>query len=393
MRLSIQSLIRLLSVAVAILTFVESSGAQQLFTGKPQYQIEVRRADTVMGRIIVELFPAIAPNSVRNWDSLVGIHFYDSTAFHRVIPGFMIQGGDPNSRSGDPSTWGYGDPSQQTVDSEFSAISHRRGILSAARASDPNSATSQFFICVASAAYLDRHYSVYGHVIQGMSVADSIVMAPRDGSDRPYDKISMFITRIGSNDSLEPAPALASPTNGFANGIASKVTMRWHLVHDAMMYELQMATDTGFNHIVIDSTFNQIDTIELFSKLKTGTTYYWHVLANNGGHASAYSPTWTFNEQSLGVAEPAATELDLSEPLPNPTQGGTLLRFNLKQEAVVRFSIQDMLGRTVMTLLDARMMASGDQEVTIPTTTLIPGVYLCRFECMGNVISKKLVVE
>src|SRR5438128_7898727 len=118
---------------VLVLTFAERAGAQVTFTGKPQYQIEVHRADTVMGKIIVEMFPAIAPNSVRNWDSLVSIHFYDSTAFHRVIPGFMIQGGDPNSRSGPRSTWGYGDPDQATVDAEFSAVSHLRGILSAAR--------------------------------------------------------------------------------------------------------------------------------------------------------------------------------------------------------------------------------------------------------------------
>ena len=103
-----------------------------------------------------------APFHVANFDSLVNVHFYDSTAFHRVIPGFMIQGGDPNSRSGPIATWGFGDPSQPTVNAEFSAARHLRGIVSAARDADKNSANSQFFICVADAACLKGEYSVYG---------------------------------------------------------------------------------------------------------------------------------------------------------------------------------------------------------------------------------------
>ncbi len=394
MRISLRSLTCLFFIGIAIFGISQGSSAQGPFTGKPQYQIEVRRADTVMGRIIVELFPAIAPLAVENWDSLVAIHFYDSTAFHRVIPGFMIQGGDPNSRSGDSTTWGYGDPSQQPVDAEFSAVSHRRGILSAARATDPNSATSQYFICVANSTYLDRQYSVYGHVIQGMSVADSVVMAPRNTTtNRPYNKITMFITRIGSNDSLTPTPTLALPADGSSNGTSLKATMRWHLVPGAMMYELQMATDTSFANIIIDSTFNQIDTIESVSKLRNGTTYYWHVLANNGGHVSEYSPTWKFIVASLGVAESSPVELYLSEPLPNPSKSGTMIGFHLDREADVHLTVQDMLGRTTLTLLDSKTLASGDHQIAIPASTLLPGIYICRMECQGKVISKKLVVE
>src|SRR5262245_54833622 len=116
--------------------------------GKPQYLITVTRGGQPLGQITIETFPDIAPKPSANFDSLVSIKFYDSTAFHRVIPGFVIQGGDPNSKNKPRSTWGYGDPSQRTVPAEFTRLSHTRGMMSAARATDPNSATSQFFICV-----------------------------------------------------------------------------------------------------------------------------------------------------------------------------------------------------------------------------------------------------
>ncbi|HET9137491.1 MAG TPA: peptidylprolyl isomerase, partial [Candidatus Kapabacteria bacterium] len=221
-----------LFVFIAVIFAASSSFAQGPFTGKPQYQIEVRRADTVMGKIIVEMFPAIAPNHVRNWDSLVNVHFYDSTAFHRVIPGFMIQGGDPNSRSGPKSTWGYGEDGQQTVDAEFSSLSHLRGILSAARAQDINSATSQFFICVGNPIYLDGQYSIYGHVVSGLNYVDSIVKSKRDSKDNPLVKISMFVTKIGSNDSVTATPQLITPSAGTAIKADSAV-MIWHRVSDA----------------------------------------------------------------------------------------------------------------------------------------------------------------
>src|SRR5688572_10473788 len=108
----------LMKLSICVLLVV--IGAYSAQAQKPQYEIDVRRGDTSMGKITVEMFPAIARNHVRNWDSLVAINFYDALAFHRVIPNFMIQGGDPNSRDGDPSTWGYGEPAQQTIDAEFS---------------------------------------------------------------------------------------------------------------------------------------------------------------------------------------------------------------------------------------------------------------------------------
>ena len=382
-----------LSLLIAAAIFINVSPlAAQNFSGKPQYQIEVHRADTIMGKIIVEMFPAIAPNSVQNWDSLVTIHFYDSTAFHRVIPGFMIQGGDPNSRSGPISTWGYGDPTQTTVDAEFSAVSHLRGILSAARASDPNSATSQFFICVANPTYLDRQYSIYGHVVKGMEVADSIVSAPRDANDDPLVKISIFITRLGSNDSLESAPILASPADGSSNGTATKATLHWHHVSDAMMYRIQLATDNAFTNIVADTTRSQIDTNVIVTKLKSGT-YYWKVLANNGGHISDYSETWKFVVTSSGVADTKSTGLELSEASPNPSVGNVLIRFHLNSDASAKLTVQDILGRKVLQLLDAKILAAGYHEVAIPSGALHPGIYIYRLESNGEMISKRIIME
>jgi peptidyl-prolyl cis-trans isomerase B (cyclophilin B) len=338
------------------------------------------------------MFPAIAPGSVLNWDSLVSIHFYDSTAFHRVIPGFMIQGGDPNSRSGPKSTWGYGDASQATVNAEFSAVSHHRGILSAARSNDPNSATSQFFICVANPTYLDRQYSVYGHVVQGMNIADSIVKAPRDANDDPLVKISMFITRLGSNDSLESAPKLASPADGFSNGTATKVTLRWHHASDAMMYRLQLATDNSFTNIIIDTTRSQFDTSEIVTKLKSGA-YYWKVLANNGGHESEYSEAWKFDVTSSGVAGTKSTGLELSEASPNPSIGNVLIRFHLKTVGSAKLTVQDILGREALRLIDAPTFTAGDHEATVPSGTLRPGIYLYMLESNGETISKRMIIE
>src|SRR6185503_14192856 len=111
--------------------------------------------------------------------------FYNGTKFHRVMPGFMIQGGDPNTIKGDPGTWGTGGNEGKNVKAEFNSVSHKRGIVSMARAQSPDSASSQFFIVVADSTFLDNKYSVFGQVTKGMDVADKIVAAPRDPNDRP----------------------------------------------------------------------------------------------------------------------------------------------------------------------------------------------------------------
>lgn len=164
---------------------------------RPQYEITVTQKGKELGKIIVELFPDVAPKHCENFADLVESGSYDGTAFHRVIPGFMIQGGDPNSKDKSKETWGMGNPGQKTVPAEFSTISHKRGILSAARkGGDVNSATSQFFIMVADSPHLDNQYSIFGKVLEGMEVADKIVSSPTEGPNRPVDKIEMKVKKL-----------------------------------------------------------------------------------------------------------------------------------------------------------------------------------------------------
>lgn len=144
--------------------------------------------DTSMGKITIELFSDVAPNHVENFKKLSRSGFYDGTTFHRVIPGFMIQGGDPNSKDDDRSNDGRGGPGY-TVDAEFSDIKHVRGVVSMARSSDPNSAGSQFFIVVRDSTHLDGQYTAFGKVIEGMDAVDQIVSTPRDARDNPIKKV------------------------------------------------------------------------------------------------------------------------------------------------------------------------------------------------------------
>ncbi|MGI0003324.1 MAG: peptidylprolyl isomerase, partial [Nitrosopumilaceae archaeon] len=142
------------------------------------------------GNIMLKLLPDIAPETVRNFAKLAQSGFYDGTLFHRVIPGFMIQGGDPNTKNPDKSRCGMGGPGY-TIKAEFNPRSHLRGIVSMARATDPDSAGSQFFIVTTDSAFLDRQYTVFGEVIEGMNVADKIVNLPRDKNDCPLEEAKM----------------------------------------------------------------------------------------------------------------------------------------------------------------------------------------------------------
>lgn len=146
--------------------------------------------ETKFGKIVFKLLPEIAPETVRNFAKLAESGFYDGTLFHRVIPGFMIQGGDPNTKKPDKSRWGQGGPGY-TVKAEFNSRSHLRGIVSMARATDPNSAGSQFFIVTTDSTFLDRQYTVFGEVLEGMSVADTIVSQQRDRNDCPLQDVQM----------------------------------------------------------------------------------------------------------------------------------------------------------------------------------------------------------
>ena len=144
---------------------------------------DVVMMETNRGTMKLKFFPDVAPKHCKNFKKLANSGYYDGTTFHRIIPGFMIQGGDINSRDNDPKNDGLGGPGW-TVDAEFNKIPHKRGILSMARGPDPNSAGSQFFICVADAPHLDGSYTAFGEVIENVHVIDHIVKTPTD-----YDQV------------------------------------------------------------------------------------------------------------------------------------------------------------------------------------------------------------
>ena len=150
---------------------------------------------TDFGDIRFGLLPDIAPETVRNFSKLAKSGFYNGTLFHRVIPGFMIQGGDPNTKNSDKSTWGQGGPGYN-LKAEFNSRSHLRGIVSMARSNDPDSAGSQFFIVTSDSTFLDRQYTVFGEVVDGIEVADKIVNLPRDGNDCPEQEVKMLEVTI-----------------------------------------------------------------------------------------------------------------------------------------------------------------------------------------------------
>jgi peptidyl-prolyl cis-trans isomerase B (cyclophilin B) len=148
--------------------------------------------ETKFGNIELRFFPDVALGHVNNFIELAKKGFYDGTTFHRVIPGFMIQGGDPNSKNADKSSHGMGGPGH-TIKAEFNEKPHKRGALSMARSTHPDSAGSQFFICVADANFLDRQYTVFGEVVSGIEAVDAIVSQPRDGKDNPVERIEMKV--------------------------------------------------------------------------------------------------------------------------------------------------------------------------------------------------------
>ncbi|MBI4777346.1 peptidylprolyl isomerase [Candidatus Desantisbacteria bacterium] len=180
------------------ITGTQTQGTSTIIEGKiPEKKPEeIAVIDTKFGQIKIKFFENDAPKHVQNFKNLAKQGFYNNTTFHRVIPGFMIQGGDPNTKDADRSNDGLGGPGFN-IHAEFNSHSHQRGIVSMARSADPNSAGSQFFICVAPATFLDRQYTVFGEVISGMDVADKIVNVPRDPQDNPLERIDMTVTVTG----------------------------------------------------------------------------------------------------------------------------------------------------------------------------------------------------
>ena len=158
---------------------------------------QVAVVETKLGKIVIEFYDKDAPKTVANFIKLAKDGFYNGTTFHRVIPGFMIQGGDPNSKSADRSTHGTGGPGY-TVEAEIKR-DHARGTVATARLGDQvnpdkRSSGSQFFINVKDNGFLNGGYTVFGNVIAGMDVADKIANVPRDGRDNPNDRVEMKVS-------------------------------------------------------------------------------------------------------------------------------------------------------------------------------------------------------
>ena len=159
------------------------------------------------GKMVAELYPEVAPNTVNNFISLIKKGFFDGLIFHRVIPGFMIQGGDPQgSGMGGP---GYEIPGEFTANGFQNDLKHDRGVLSMARSSNPDSAGSQFFIMVDPAPHLDGQYAAFGKIIEGMEVADAIVSTPTGWGDKPKTPQRMKTVTVDTQGQDYPEPKKA----------------------------------------------------------------------------------------------------------------------------------------------------------------------------------------
>ena len=171
---------------------------------------------TKYGDMIVEFYADVAPMHVESFMALAEEEYFNGTTFHRVIPGFVIQGGDPNSKLENRAIHGTGgragkffgigdkdDSSTWLIPQEFNSIPHVKGILSMARTNDPNSASSQFFICHDNASFLDNNYTVFGKVIKGLEIIDQIVNVEKDMNDNPLEKIEMSVVIANKSDVIE----------------------------------------------------------------------------------------------------------------------------------------------------------------------------------------------
>lgn len=179
-------------------------------------ETEVAVISTKYGDMIVEFFPDVAPMHVESFVALANEKYFDGTTFHRVIPDFVIQGGDPNSKLENRSLHGTGgragkffgigdenDSSTWLIPQEFNSIAHEKGVLSMARTNDPNSASSQFFVCHGDPSFLDNNYTVFGKVIQGLEVIDSIANVEKDMNDNPLEKIEMTVKMMKRSEVFE----------------------------------------------------------------------------------------------------------------------------------------------------------------------------------------------
>jgi peptidyl-prolyl cis-trans isomerase B (cyclophilin B) len=195
----------LINLLVAVLAVASVNAEEQ----KPMNSAkEVAVIKTSEGEMVAEFWPEVAPNTVENFKKLARSGFYDGTAFHRIVKGFMIQGGDPLTK--DPakeSRYGTGDPGYK-IKAEFNDRSHERGVLSMARSSDPDSAGSQFFICLANVSRLDHQYTTFGKIIKGDDVLGKIgdtEVTTSDSGERskPTKRVTVESIKIVPADSVK----------------------------------------------------------------------------------------------------------------------------------------------------------------------------------------------
>lgn len=181
----------------AALGFQAQAADEKKEEAKPAAAVEeVAVIKTNMGEMVLEFWPDVAPKHVENFKTLAKKGFYDGTCFHRVIKGFMIQGGDPLTKDdANQARWGTGDPGYK-IKAEFNDKSHVRGVLSAARSQDPDSAGSQFFICHGSPKFLDHQYTAYGKLIKGDDVLEKIATTETGPQDRPAKRMAVESVKI-----------------------------------------------------------------------------------------------------------------------------------------------------------------------------------------------------
>jgi len=201
-----------MTVSLLLVSVGNQAFAQMVETTQTTILDPVVILETNLGEIVIGFFPNDAPNHVQNFIKLSLSGFYDGTIFHRIIPGFMIQGGDPNTINGDPSTWGQGGPTER-VDAEFNTIKHNRGIVSMARSADPNSGGSQFFIVHKDSNFLDEQYTVFGRIVteESFETLDKIAAVEIGNNDIPIDTEQVKITKVTILNRSEASNLLELP--------------------------------------------------------------------------------------------------------------------------------------------------------------------------------------
>ena len=229
------------------------------FVYADSYQDPVIIFETELGPIVIELFIADATEHTKNFISLSTSGFYDGTVFHRIIPGFMIQGGDPNTIDGDPNTWGQGGPDDR-LDAEFNSIKHNRGIVSMARSADPNSAGSQFFIVHKDSNFLDGEYTAFGRIAteESFRTLDKIAAVQTGVSDRPTnpEQVRIISTDWESRDNVPGIIPFVEPERNASLGTPDEVAPISNQIFENQELDISFSAPEGWLLQRSDKTSN-----------------------------------------------------------------------------------------------------------------------------------------